>query len=146
MLLEVSTTKICHYSNFIYTAGQIISMDEGVRFRDILLKKRHIYWRNLAIALVIALSLAGLGYLFSEVRIELPQSQGTTTTTNRQSSNIEDYVQGDIEEIIQDNPSAYESYARDVVYHDTAIAEGDITICDLIQDQYLKDHCYKSVG
>lgn len=54
----------------------------------------------------------------------------------------ETYVQERINDFLRDNPTASESYARDVVYHEIAIAEKNSTICEKITTEWLKQDCY----
>jgi hypothetical protein len=53
-----------------------------------------------------------------------------------------EYVKNKMEEFLKDNPKANESYAKDVVYHDIAIAEKNSAICEKIKTEWLREDCY----
>jgi hypothetical protein len=54
----------------------------------------------------------------------------------------ETFIKSKIDKFLEDNPNANESYARDVVYHDIAIAEKNSSTCEEIKTEWLKQDCY----
>jgi hypothetical protein len=138
----------------------IFMADESIAFERILLKKHH-YWRDLIIILVIALIIASAWQYLGNFNSFAPSTQSTTTiqgmtTTNLQGTSTtmqtpnsliddENYVQGKINDYLKDNPRATEDYARDVVYLDIARAEKNAAICDKIKDSELKYFCSNAV-
>jgi hypothetical protein len=45
----------------------------------------------------------------------------------------------------EDNPTATDEYCNDVAYHDIAIINKDIVLCEKIINGWLKEHCIRSL-
>lgn len=68
--------------------------------------------------------------------------------TPKKSSLIydENYIRDQINEYLKNNPTANESYARDVVYRDIARIEKNAEICEKIENEDIKFSCYNAVA
>jgi hypothetical protein len=43
------------------------------------------------------------------------------------------------------NPKVTEEYCTDIAYHDIAITERDISLCEKIKNEGIKEHCVRSL-
>ena len=53
-------------------------------------------------------------------------------------------VKEKVDKCLEDNPSASESYCKDVAFFEIAIEEKDIGLCDKIKNSMIKNECIKA--
>ena len=74
-----------------------------------------------------------------------------TTTTNVQvttttiSTELESLVQEKVNQCKEISPGTTEELCYDLSYYDIAIANNDITLCEKIKDNGIKNDCYRSL-
>ncbi len=95
---------------------------------------------------IIVILVIFLIFFFTRRSSLVPYNVETTTTLLTGSINDEEYIQNQIKNFLQSNPTANETYARDVVYWDIAKKEKNSNICDMIKTESVKQSCYKVAG
>ena len=68
--------------------------------------------------------------------------QVTTTTI---STELESLVQEKVNQCKEISPGTTEELCYDLSYYDIAIANNDITLCEKIKDNGIKNDCYRSL-
>jgi len=101
---------------------------------------------KLIILAIVAVILAAAGYFYYSQKPAMePQPIGSLPTETEKKSLADDpeYIQKRVDEFMAGNSDIARDYAQDVIFHEIAFNEGNISICNKIKTAEMKNHCYK---
>jgi len=111
------------------------------------------YLLLIVVLIVVISSLAVWQLLFSNIQSDVTTTTipaiitttlpGVTTTTI--STELESLVQEKVNQCKEISPGTTEELCYDLSYYDIAIANNDITLCEKIKDNGIKNDCYRSL-
>ncbi len=101
---------------------------------------------KLVILAIIAVILAIAGYFYYSQKpvIEPRPTVNLPIETEKKSlADDSEYIQKRVDGFMAGNADIARDYAQDIILHEIAVDEGDISICSRIKTVEMKNHCYK---
>ncbi len=98
----------------------------------------------IALAIIaVILTIAGYFYFFPKPASE-PTAVENSQIEKKSLADDESYIKEKVEYFLANNPpEVSEEYARDVIYEEIAFQEQNAWVCNKINDEKIKSHCFK---
>jgi hypothetical protein len=103
-------------------------------------KKINIYLVS-AVAIVLVMAFLFVQYIVPYLERPPPYRPPINVTEPPVNKTLTEIISENIEECVSSNPALTQEQCWDVKYHETAIGENNITLCDNIKSEDVRDHC-----